>query len=132
MCISNTSEFLAHVMGWYLGLVGLAMLIHQARFKKAMHDMASNQSLVTFTGMIGLILGLLVVTCHNVWGSQWPVVVTIVGWILLLQGLMRLFLPGAFAKMIKDLTAKSGFLLMSWVWLLVGIYLLWAVMHMSS
>lgn len=123
MCLS---VFLAQVIGCYLFLVSLAMLVHQARFKKTMHDFLGNHSLVTLTGTMALVVGLLIVVSHNVWVGQWPVVITIVGWITLLQALMRIFFPEAYIKMMKDMMAKTGYLLMSWVWLLVGIYLIWA------
>ena len=123
MCLSL---FLAQVIGCYLFLVSLAMLVHQQRCKKTMHEFLGNHALVCLTGMINLVIGLLIVVSHNIWVAEWPVVVTIVGWVVLLQALMRIFFPDAFVKMMKDLMAKTGFLLMSWVMLIVGIYLIWA------
>ena len=123
MCLS---VFLAQVIGCFLFLVSLAMLVHQQRCKKVMHEFLSNHALVALSGTMNLAVGLLIVVCHNIWVSEWPVVVTIVGWVLLLQALMRIFFPDAFVKMMKDMMAKTGFLLMSWVMLIVGIYLIWA------
>jgi len=123
MCLSL---FFAQVIGCYLFLVSLAMLVHQARFKKMMHEFIASHTLITFSGILNLIIGLVIVVSHNVWVSQWPVVVTIVGWALLLQALMRIFFPEAFVKMMRELMAKTGYLLMSWVLLIVGIYLIWA------
>ena len=81
---------------------------------------------MTFSGLVALALGLLIVISHNIWVPAWPVVVTLFGWILIFQGVMRVFWPEAFAKMMRDLLAKSGFTVMSWIWLVVGIYLIWA------
>jgi hypothetical protein len=113
-------------MGLWLFLVALAMIVHHARCKKTVLETLSHSSLMTFSGLIALGLGLLVVISHNIWVSQWPVVVTLVGWVLLIQGVMRIFWPEAFAKMMKDMLAGSGYTFMSWVWLIVGIYLIWA------
>ena len=126
MCCSQLSIFLAQVIGLYLLFVSVAMLVYQSRFKKTMSEILSNHSLITLSGMMSFVVGLLIVVSHNVWISQWPVVVTIVGWVILLQALLRIFFPEAFVNMMKDLMAKSGYLLMSWIWLLVGIYLVWA------
>ena len=123
MCISI---FYAQVMGLWLFLIGLAMIVHQDRFKKTVTDTLNNAALMTFTGLIALALGLLIVISHNIWVSAWPVVVTLVGWILIFQGVMRIFWPDAFSRMMKDMMAKSGFTVMIWIWLIVGIYLLWA------
>jgi uncharacterized membrane protein YczE len=123
MCLSL---FFAQVIGCYLFLISLAMLVHQQRFKKTMNEFLGSHALVALSGGMSLVIGLLIVISHNIWVSQWPVVVTIVGWVILLQALMRIFFPDAFVKMMKDMMAKTGYLLMSWIWLLVGIYLIWA------
>ena len=122
MCISI---FYAQVIGLWLFLVALAMIVHQARFKKTLMETLTHPGLMNFTGFIALAIGLLIVVSHNIWVPAWPVIITIYGWILIFQGVMRIFWPESFAKMMKDLMAKSGYTVMSWVWLLVGLYLLW-------
>lgn len=123
MCLSI---FLAQVIGCYLFITSLAMLSQQQRFKKVALEFLGNHALVAISGWMSLIFGLLIVVSHNVWVGEWPVVITIVGWFILLQGLMRIFFPDNFVRMMKDMLAKTGYLLMSWVWLLVGVYLIWA------
>lgn len=123
MCIS---VFYAQVVGLWLFLIALAMIVHHGRFKKTVTETLSNGSLMTFSGLIGLGLGLLLVVSHNIWVPAWPVIVTLFGWFLLLQGLMRVFWPEIFAKIMKDLLAGSGYTVMSWIWLLVGLYLIYA------
>jgi len=123
MCVS---VFFAQVIGFFLFLVSLPMLVHQQRFKKTATDFLNNHNLVALTGWIGTLLGLLVVVCHNVWVAKWPVVITLVGWFALLQGLLRLYFPDTFVRIMKDLLTNKGYLLMSWVFLIVGLYLIWA------
>lgn len=123
MCLSI---FLAQVIGLYLFLVSLAMLVHQQRFKKTMSDLLGNMMMITLSGAFMLVLGLLIVVDHNIWLSDWPVLITIIGWILLLQGLMRLFVPDAFIKMAKDMQGKVVYTLLCWIRLFIGIYLIWA------
>ncbi len=123
MCIS---VFYAQVIGLWLFLVGLAMILHHARFKKIMSETLGNMSLMTFVGLVALGLGLLVVVSHNIWVSSWPALISLFGWFLTIQGVMRIFWPEAFAKMMRDMLAGSGYTVLSWVWLLVGAYLLWA------
>ncbi|MGB7978984.1 MAG: hypothetical protein WCF19_07505 [Chlamydiales bacterium] len=120
------SIFYAQVIGLWLTLLGLAMIIHHARFKKTLHDTLTHPAVLTATGLIALALGLLIVVSHNIWVPAWPVVVTLFGWVLIFQGIMRIFWPESLAKMMKDILAGSGYTVMSWVWLIVGVYLLWA------
>jgi len=123
MCISI---FYAQVLGIWLFLMGLAMVIDSARFKKAAMETLNNASIMTCSGCAALGLGLLLVLSHNIWVGAWPVIVTIIGWIFIFQGVMRLFWPESFSKMMKDMMSGSGYTVMSWVWLLVGLYLIWA------
>lgn len=123
MCISM---FYAQVIGLWLFLVALGMIVHQARFKRITMDTLNNGELMTFSGMCALGLGLLIVISHNIWVAAWPVVVTLFGWVLILQGLMRLFWPEAFAKKVKEALAGNGYTVISWIWLLIGVYLIWA------
>lgn len=122
MCISI---FYAQVVGLWLFLIGLAMVVHSARFKKTAMDTLTNPGLMTYTGLFALGVGLLVVISHNIWVTSWPVIVTLFGWFLILQGLLRLFWPESFAKFMKNLMANSGFTVVSWVWVVVGLYLIW-------
>lgn len=123
MCLSI---FLAQVIGCYLFLISLTMLIHQHRFKKTTSDFLNSATLITLTGAASLAIGLLIIVDHNIWVPNWPVLITIIGWILLLKGLMSLFVPDAYVKMSRDMQGKVVYTLMCWVRLFVGIYLIWA------
>jgi hypothetical protein len=123
MCLST---FLALVIGLYLFFMSLAMLVHQQRFKKIIAEFLGNQPLLTLSGGLGMIFGLLIVISHNVWVASWPLLITLVGWITLIQGLARIFFPEHFVKVVKEMQARVGYALMTWVWLLVGVYLVWA------
>lgn len=119
------SVFIAQAIGCYLFLVCLAMLVHQQRYKKTIGEFLGSQPMVTFSGMMWLVVGLLIVISHNVWMSEWPAVVTVVGWVILIQALVRIFFPESYSHMMKELMAKVGFTLMCWIGLLVGLYLIW-------
>ena len=123
MCISI---FYAQVLGLWLFLVALAILVNNQRFRKTLTETLSDHGLMSFSGTINLAVGLLIVVSHNIWVTDWPVVITLVGWVLILQGVMRLFWPESYAKFMKDLMAKNGYTIMNWIWLLVGLYLIWA------
>lgn len=124
MCIPI---FYAQVIGLWLLLVAIAMLIHAPRFKKTVVESLTNDVFMSFSGFIFLALGLLIVISHNIWVAAWPILITLFGWVLVFQGLMRIFWPHVFARWMKDLTThKRGFSVMSWVWLVLGIILVWA------
>ncbi len=125
MCDSCVSIFLAKVIGVFLFLISLGMLIHQQRHVKLMNEFLGSPSLVNFSGVIGIILGLLIVGFHNVWVSGWPVLITLIGWLILFQGVWRIFFPDSYARTIKNMMTDVGYIIWSWIWLLIGIFLIW-------
>jgi uncharacterized membrane protein len=117
--------FYAQVLGLWLLLISLATLVHQPRFKKIASDTLDNPELMTSAGVVALGIGLLIVVTHNIWVYAWPVLITLVGWFFIIQGIMRLFWPEAFAKRMRDMMAKSGYTIMTWAWFIIGLYLTW-------
>ena len=79
MCYST---FLAQVIGLYLFLMSLAALMNLDRCKKVTAHFLSDQPLMMFSGAIAMMIGLLIVVTHNVWVSDWPLLITLIGWIL--------------------------------------------------
>lgn len=88
-----TSLLLAQVIGLYLLLEGLVVLTHRKFIVHIVADMGKNRALMSATGAMLTILGLLIVLDHNVWDTTWRVIPTIVGWILLVKGVMIFFVP---------------------------------------
>ncbi len=102
------------------------MLIHHHRWKKAILEAVENPYFFALSGSLSVLFGLLILIPHHVWVKAWPVMITVIGWVFLLQGISRLFFPKTVILFTKDLLEKKGFLLISWVWFLIGLYLLWA------
>jgi len=71
-------------------------------------------------GTLWFVAGLSIVRAHNRWVRRWPVVVTLVGWFVLLFGLFRMFAPELAQRGAADAsTALAGQIAL----LLVGIFL---------
>ncbi|MBF0446049.1 MAG: hypothetical protein HQL68_10715, partial [Magnetococcales bacterium] len=50
-------------------------------------------ALVYMGGITALAFGLVIVNLHNVWIMQWSVIITILGWLALLKGVVLIFCP---------------------------------------
>jgi uncharacterized membrane protein YhaH (DUF805 family) len=50
---------------------------------------------IYLNGTILFVAGLAIVRAHNRWTAGWPVLVTLVGWIVMLGGLFRMFVPSS-------------------------------------
>lgn len=115
------SLFLAKLMGLYLVLVSLAFWLNRRVVAKLIAELSGNVSLTIFSGAMLVILGLAVVLKHNVWVADWRVIVTILGWITLLKGLLRTFAPEKVPKLaVKSESALTVIFLIA---LALGAYL---------
>lgn len=126
MCLS---PFFAVVIGFYLVLVSLAVLVHPQRSRKDIAEFLSDHPLLCLSGGLSILFGLIVVASHNIWIWQWPVVITLIGWILLIQGICRILCPDHFVRWVKGIVNEKRLTSWAWMWLVVGIYLVWAAFY---
>lgn len=104
----ENSIFLAKVIGLYLLIAGLMLLIRRGAVGEVIDDITRSPALVAFAGSISLAIGLLLVVSHNHWSRDWTVVVTLLGWLALLQGIIRLFYPEGVVRWGKTLASTGA------------------------
>lgn len=120
--------FLATVMGWYLVIVSLLLLLRHDLVLQAMKEIAGHHAIMLVVGVFTLIIGLLLVASHNFWLMDWPVVITIFAWLVLISGIVRLFFPERVYKIWNNTMNKSQKLMISGViTLIIGLFLLYKV-----
>jgi len=119
----DISIFLAKVSGLYLGIIAFAMLIHGKKFRNMIPEM--NTPIFTFIGgALALLLGVLIVVSHNVWDADWRVLITILGWLALIKGIVRLLFFGVSNKLNNAYKKNPPLYYVTVIILLiVGIYL---------
>jgi len=88
-----TSIFLAKLIGPFFLLVGLGMLINRAAVRHVVDEISRNRALVFFGGVLTFPAGLAIVLTHNVWVASWPLLITVLGWLAMITGAMRLLAP---------------------------------------
>ena len=97
--MSPRTIFLSKLLGLYCVVVGLAMFVHSHATMEMLKAMLHNAPVLYVAGIIALAMGLAMVLSHNVWcGGVLPIVVTVVGWIALIKGLLLLFLPAQWTE----------------------------------
>jgi hypothetical protein len=75
-----------------------------------------------------LLSGLSVVLTHNIWNAGFlPLVITLIGWVPILRGIMSMFVPGdGIAQMISWLKVEGPSWLYAILVLVTGTSLTWA------
>ena len=90
----NTSRFIARLVGPLFLVMGLGMVIEGDLVRALSQEFLSNISLIYLAGMLTLVAGLAIINTHNVWEANWRVIVTILGWLAVIGGVIRLLFPG--------------------------------------
>ena len=91
----ETSVLLAKLMGPLLLLLGLYVVFLPDRLARIGREYLASEALMFTAGLLALTAGLAIVVGHNVWVMDWPVLITIFGWIAVGAGLARLLLGPA-------------------------------------
>ena len=116
-----TSVFLAKLIGPVLLVVAVGLFINTAGYRAMAQEFLRSPALVYLAGILTLTAGLAIVLNHNVWVANWPVLITILGWLAVVGGAVRMALPDVTRKLgdsmlRNDRTLQIG----GGVWLAIG------------
>jgi hypothetical protein len=102
----QTSIFLARLLGPLLLLTGTGIVLNPKSFRTIAGEVVRSVTLVYLFGFMDLAAGLAIVLTHNVWVASWRVLITLIGWLLLIRGAVRIVAPeivmGYAAKVIRN------------------------------
>src|SRR5436309_2526718 len=89
----QASIFLAKLLGPVLVLVGVGALLNRRSMPELVQEFLVRPGLFFLTGIIDVSVGLAIVLTHNVWAADWRVLITIIGWMMVIRGAVRLLIP---------------------------------------
>ena len=111
------SKLIAGLIGPTLVAFAVATLINLRSFP----EFSSTATLIFVTGILLFVAGVAIVRSHNNWKRGWP---TILGWLAVLGGLVRLFFPIHLAANAGDIGRNTGLVVTALVvFLLLGGFL---------
>ncbi|MBD3327761.1 hypothetical protein GF340_00480 [Candidatus Peregrinibacteria bacterium] len=73
--------------------VGLGILLSPTHYRSIYKEVISSPTLTYFSALMALFFGTLIVLFHNIWVQNWPVLITLIGWIGMLKGTIILIFP---------------------------------------
>jgi hypothetical protein len=102
--------FIARLIGPAFVAVGLGVLANGPFYTALILEAVHSPTLIYFSGLMALVPGLAILNVHRSW-SGWPVIITIIGWLMVIGGVIRLVLPATTATLASDLYSKPFVLL---------------------
>lgn len=118
-----SSTMLANIFGPLLIITSLWALLYKENVKKVVDSMKKTPALQYFVGVVNVLLGIVFITSFNYWYMSIEILVTLLGWCLLIRGLILMFFPKTLDSMMKTYMKSS--LLYSLIGIAWGLALTW-------
>jgi hypothetical protein len=115
----TTSKTIAGLIGPTLLAMAAAVLLRLGSFQAVAAQVSREPALIFLSGILLFVAGLAIVRAHNIWTGGWPVLVTVLGWLAILGGLVRLLFPTWFAAAVAGFGQSTGLMAAAGVVLLV-------------
>lgn len=120
--MENISFFLAKFWGWYLIIFFTILSFNPKRILQLLKDL-QDQKFVILISFMAIIIGLLNILTHNIWESNWRLIITLLGWTSLIIGLSLFIFPARTSKFLENFNVKFV-QLMYMLLLIIGVFLL--------
>ena len=116
-----TSVFLAKLLGPFFAVVGISVIMNAEAFRGIVKEFLKSPALIFLSGLLTLPVGIAIVLTHNVWVANWPVLITLIGWLGVISGVARICAPKQILKTGKKVAANKNFPVAGGaIWLAIG------------
>ncbi|MBW8014735.1 MAG: hypothetical protein FVQ82_00990 [Planctomycetes bacterium] len=90
--------------------IGIGILVNSDFYKKMFSEFMENSAILYMGGIMALVVGFLIVRFHNTWTWDFSVIITIIGWIALIKGVVILILPKHIISLTKTMINSAIFM----------------------
>jgi hypothetical protein len=115
------SIFLAQLMGPVLLAAAAGLLLNREGYRAMAREFLASPALIFISGVLTMTAGVAVVLYHNVWVVDWPVFLTLFGWLGAFGGAARMALPHLTRSVGETMLGNKAVLTVGGVaWLAIG------------
>ncbi|UCC85028.1 MAG: hypothetical protein JSW46_08990 [Gemmatimonadota bacterium] len=87
------AESVSGIVSVFILVVGLSYLIQADEWVRWIEETTSNPQRLMTLGLLLLVMGLALVSAHNLWVADWRVVITVFSWGAAVKGALLLLFP---------------------------------------
>lgn len=117
----TSSLFIAKILGPVFTVVGLGLLTNRKYYQKMIEQFMKTPSLIYLNGIVSLVVGMAVIANHNYWETGWPLAITVLGWAMIIRGMVAVVFPKQIVKAAHVHTHDSLFSLSAVLALVLGL-----------
>lgn len=117
----ETSILIAKIASVIYLACGVALINNNMNLDEAYKSLEKSKLNSTYLGIFDIVIGTLIVSYHNFWSWDWTVLITIIGWVLLVEGVCYILFPKTLLAIYRKLPKSQ----IGWgiVTLLPGLFL---------
>jgi hypothetical protein len=104
----TTSKTIAALVGPTLVASAISLLANLGTAQTIIEGLSKDPALVMIAGYAAFVPGLAIVYFHNRWTTGWPVLVTFMGWLSLVVGLVRMVFPVQLAAVAAKIAPSAA------------------------
>ncbi len=123
------SIFLGQFLGIGFIIMSLAFLLNTKHHEKACNEIAESSTLWILVSSLMFFFGMIIVFTHNLWVRDWRVLTTVIGWVFLISGVLRLLFQNRTMSLCKKANMKKLPHRFCWITLILGAILLYASIY---
>jgi hypothetical protein len=117
----DLSIFVAQVAAIIYLAVGVGILLDKKYYAKVFDTVMKDMTAMYLGGFMALIIGFALVTFHNEWVKSWEVLVTIIGWVALIKGVLLFAFPTTLIGLTKPFVNRKYLNVIAIVAIILGL-----------
>ena len=122
----ENAVILAKILGPLFLIIGVGLVANRRAYQELAAEFAASPSFLYLGGFIALAGGLIILQFYSAWPAAWPVVITILAWLMLIKGAVLLIAPAAMVRLGQAWTNSGAAITVQAILvLLVGAWLSW-------
>jgi hypothetical protein len=103
----QVSIYLARLIGPVIAAAGISMLLNRQGFLDIATGIVGDAALLYFVALLGLLGGIAIVLTHNLWVADWRVIITLLGWVSIVDSASWLLAPRHLARFYAPIITPS-------------------------
>jgi hypothetical protein len=116
--------WISKLLGPIILVLSIPMIATPRSFQDTTRRFLADSPLILISGVLAMTAGLSIVNTHNLWVLDWPLILTLFGWALVLGGASRIIAPRVVNQVGGAMMDRPGTTrVVGVVWALLGAFL---------
>ncbi len=111
--------YIARFAGAVFVVIGVGVLANLGFYSGMVAEAVRSPTLIYIAGLLSLAAGLAILGAYRAWTADWRVVITILGWLCVIGGIMRIVLPRLTASLATTIYSGTAAMVIAGIVVLV-------------